>query len=400
MAEPSAGPLAGFKVVELGGLASAPYAGRLFADLGADVVKVEPPGGDESRQRGPFPNDEPHPERSGFFLAVNAGKFGVQLDLSVADDRKALLRLLGQADVLVENLGDGVLAPLGLAPEALHERFPALVIASVSPYGRTGPFAHYRGTELTSISMGGLANLTPFCERDGQNPPDTPPLKMPGQFAGLFAGMSAANAVLAALVARDATGEGQIVEIDEYHMVVTTISQHMTMFQDDGDVNSRIKRWNLQQSWYYVPCKDGYVGLCFMLEWQWRAFVKTMGEPEWAGLDIFADLQSRYLNWDALEPFIVEWTSQRTKAEIYHAAQRNRSPVSAAYTVQEAVESPQVVGRGFMVEVEHPEVGVRAYPTSGARFSTLRNRPVRPAPLLGQHNDEVLGHLSAEAVAR
>ena len=156
------GAFDGVRIVEYATMVSGPYCGKLFADMGADVVKVEePPAGDPARRRGPFPGDEPHPERSGLFLYLNTSKRGVALDLERPDGREALRRLISWADVLIDNHAPDRLESLGLGWEELRQQNPNLILASMTPYGRTGPRANAKGGELTSFHAGGLGSLLP-----------------------------------------------------------------------------------------------------------------------------------------------------------------------------------------------------------------------------------------------
>ncbi|KRT65931.1 MAG: hypothetical protein XU13_C0123G0007, partial [Candidatus Rokubacteria bacterium CSP1-6] len=201
----NAGALAGLRVVELGELVSAPYCGRLLAGLGADVVKVETLQGDSARRHGPFPRDEPHPERSGLFLALNAGKRGVTLDLDSAAGRARLGALLETADGLVENLPIERLEALGLTPEDTRRRWPRLVHVSVTVFGRRGPYARFRGHALQA-SAAGAASIT-------IGEPGRPPLPLPVSQPDYQGGVNGAIGFLLACLARERSGQGQHVDV-------------------------------------------------------------------------------------------------------------------------------------------------------------------------------------------
>ena len=196
------GPLTGIRVVEVGGLVSAPYAGKLLADLGADVVKIEPPnGGDPARLRGPFPGDRPDPDASGLYLYLNTNKRGITLDLTSGRDRDLFDRLVGRCDVLLHNVHPLERAAHGLDYERLATLNPRLVMASIAPFGSRGPHARHRAADLVSWCAGGLATLN-----GDPTHPELPPLKAYGDQAGYQAGLNAAVPVVGALFERLQSG--------------------------------------------------------------------------------------------------------------------------------------------------------------------------------------------------
>ena len=197
------GPLHGIRVVECGHMVAAAYAGKLMADLGAEVIKVEEPSGDLARQRGPYPGHTPHPEKSGLFLYLNANKRGVTLNLEMAKGQELFQRLVKDADAVVHNYHPTRISSLGLEYEALAQHNPSLVMTSISPFGQTGPHREYTAHDLTMWSAGGIVFLGGAGGR-----PDLPPLKAAGQQAGFQAGVNAGIASLAALYARLRSGAG------------------------------------------------------------------------------------------------------------------------------------------------------------------------------------------------
>ena len=188
----SRGAFEGVKIVEYATMVSGPYCAKLFADMGADVIKVEePPAGDPARRRGPFPNDEPHPERSGLFLYLNTSKRGITLDLNKPAGLDVFARLVASADVLIDNHPVERLESLGLGWDELHRLNPQLIVASMTPYGRSGPRARNKGGELTSFHAGGLGNLLPTRSEDISRPP----VKAGGFATGYTTGLTAALAL-------------------------------------------------------------------------------------------------------------------------------------------------------------------------------------------------------------
>ncbi len=379
------GALSHLRVVEAGcGVASA-HAAKLLADLGADVVKIEPPAGDALRAYGPFPGGRPDPEASGLFLYLNANKRGVVLDLADPGDRHRLARLLDRADLLIHDLEPSALGSHGLDPRSLRAAHPKLVATSITPFGLSGPHRDYRAYDLNVWNAGGLA----FLNGAGPGSDDLPPLRTFGHQALLQAGINAAIASLGALYARDTTGTGQIVEVSAQECVAAILELTYPFWPYCEMTATRLGNKPIQPLDFFA-CKDGWVFLCIVEEHQWRTFVATMGSPEWGTLDIFADRLSRAANWDALKPMIVEWMAEQSVEAIYQQLQSLRVPIAPVSTMGDLFASKHLHARGFFATFRHPHAGEHRVPGAPYVFSKTPWRLVRPAPLLGQHTDEVL----------
>jgi crotonobetainyl-CoA:carnitine CoA-transferase CaiB-like acyl-CoA transferase len=383
------GPLAGLRVIEAGELVSAAYATKLLADLGADVVKIEPPRGDEARRRGPFPHDRPDPEASGLYCYLNANKRSVVLDLERADDRAAFARLAARADALVHNVHPVDRAALGLEYDRLASGNPRLVMASISPFGADGPYARYRATDLVSWCAGGLATLNGDPAR-----PDLPPLKAYGDQASYQAGLNAAVPVLGALFERVQSGLGQHVEVSVQASVANILELTFEFFPYCGLVASRLGAKPIQPL-CFMECRDGWVFVCCVEEHQWRQFVELMGNPEWAELEIFANRLARGKNFDALQLFLQEWCREQSVAELYEAAQTRRIPFAPVSTIGDLLASPHLAARGFFATLTVPGAGHLPVPGAPYGFSATPWRLRRPAPRLGEHTREVLSEAAA-----
>ncbi|MGH7819380.1 MAG: CaiB/BaiF CoA transferase family protein, partial [Candidatus Binatia bacterium] len=290
------GALSMYRVVELGSGVSAAYTAKLFADLGADVVKVEPPAGDETRRHGPFPGGLPDPETSGLFLYLNANKRAITLDLDSARERSALSALLDRADLLVHNLSPAEIEHRDLDFAALRRHRPRLVVTSITPFGLNGPHARYHAYDLNLWNAGGIAYLNGA----GPGSDELPPLKAFGQQASFQAGANAGVASLAALFARERDGRGQDVEVSVQECLATILELTYPFWPYCGLVASRLGAKPIQPLDFF-RCKDGWIFLCAVEEHQWKSFVEVMGSPDWAGLDIFSDRLQRGANWDALK---------------------------------------------------------------------------------------------------
>lgn len=386
----NSGALNGVRVVELGGGTAAAYAAKLFADCGAEVVKVESPSGDATRRSGPFPGGVPDPETSGLFLYLNANKRGVVLDLDEAGARATLERLLGRADLCFSDLPPSRLDALDLSPSRVSARHPRLVATAITPFGLTGRDHDLKAYDLTLWNAGGLATLNGA----GPGGDDLPPLATYGPQASLQGGVNAAIASLAALIARQRDGHGQAIDVSIQECVVTLLELTLPFWPYCGLVASRLGAKPIQPL-DFLECKDGWIFLCIVEEHQWRSFVDFMGNPDWAGMDIFGDRLSRAANWDALKPMLAEWMATQSVAELYRALHARRVPIAPVSTMGDLIDSEHLRARGFFVSIAHPRAGAPRMPGAPFHFARTPWQLRRPAPLLGQHTEEVLGELEA-----
>jgi crotonobetainyl-CoA:carnitine CoA-transferase CaiB-like acyl-CoA transferase len=380
-------------VLEVGHLVGAAYATKLLADLGADVVKIEPPGrGDDARRRGPFPHGEAHPERSGLFLYLNANKRGVTLDLTRPAGRDAFERLVDGADLLVHNVHPTDMAAHGLDYARLSARNPRLVMTSIAPFGLRGPHASYRATDLVLWNAGGVATLN-----GDPAHPELPPLKAFGQQAGFQAGLHAAIPSLAALFARLGTGRGDHIEVSTQEALVSILELTFEFWPYCGLVASRLGAKPIQPL-CFMECRDGWIFICCVEEHQWRKFVEIMGSPEWAEMELFENRLARGANFDALQAFLQEWCAEQSVHELYEKAQAKRVPFAPVSTVGDLLASEHLHARGFFATIDHPAAGSLKMPGAPYRLSATPWELRRPAPTLGQHTREVLEPLGIDVV--
>jgi crotonobetainyl-CoA:carnitine CoA-transferase CaiB-like acyl-CoA transferase len=397
--EAAPGALAGLRVVEVGEWVSAPFAAKLFADFGAEVVKVERAGaGDPARTDGPFPAGRPDPECSGLFLYLNTNKRGVQLDLREAGGREALQRLLTSADLLITNLPREELDEAGLAPRELRERHPTLLTTTITPFGLDGPYADYLGDELVTYAMGGLAYASPGVPDVAEDGEAEPPLHAHAYVADTIGGLVAAVASMVAVVGRDVTGEGSHIDVSQQAAVTAMEQRDLTAWSYGEIVIGRLPNSIARMPNYYLPCKDGYVALAAPWDHQWARLVKVMGTPEWAQSELFADDAGRAAHWDALKLFLLEWTMGLDGEEIIRLADEAGLPFFAYYSIAEMADSEHVRARGSLVEqacdgdtFRMPGAPLQMHGTPWA----MRRR----APRLGEHTGEVLAELDALAPA-
>ena len=398
------GPLDGVRVVEWGDLISGPFCGKVLAELGADVVKVEPPQiGDTSRSHGPFPGGVPDLELSGLYLFANVNKRAVTLDPGSGVGKALLGRLLATADVFVENQPLSTGQELGLDYESLKLRHPRLILTSISPYGRSGPYSAYAGCDLTVNALGGMSF--------GTGHPDREPLTTPLHQASYLAGVGAAFATVVALLARDMTGAGQLVDVSEAQVLAVLLSgYHLPTYIYRGVAGSRAGN-RLRLGLFpncVLPCKDGYICIDAPQMEQYQRFLDLLDDTAWTE-------DPRYRNRRAMsdqypeeaEALISPWFMERTKEEILEICLENRIPCMPVRTFDEVLADPQLNSREYFQEVDYREAGrgdsgghgpgLIRHPGPPYRMSATPCRTVRPAPRLGQHNQEIFcGELGLE----
>ncbi len=377
--------LEGLTVIELGQGVSAPYCAKLFADYGADVVKVEPPGGDLARHWGPFPGDTPDPEKSGLFFFLNTNKRGIVLDVTTPAGRDELLALIACADVLIENHRPSDLDAWGLDYESIADVNPNLVMISITPFGQTGPYRDWRAYDLNAFHL--TATGSRYCGL-----PDQAPLEHGTFSADFYGAITGAAWGMAAIRGRSNVGGGQHIDVSSAEAIAATFvgGQNIGAYAQDGVFHHRTGvGMPLGAPATILPCKDGHVWMLALEPGQWNGVAEVMGNPDWMQLEMFQDMFTRAQNADAIYPLIEEWTREHGKFEIMERCQAAGAPVTAVFTVAEAAEHPHVAARGYRVDIAHPALGtVRAL---GAPFKLPASPggPTAPSPSLGQHTDEV-----------
>ena len=381
--------LAGVKVVEYTGMMSASLCARLLGDAGADVVKVEAPEGDRHRWHGPFPDGQPDPDWSGMFLYLNANKRGVGLDLQHPPQRAAFNDLLAKADILVVGGQSAEIAEQGLRLEALQHLNPGLIVAAITPFGLSGPNSAYLGDDLIAVASGGLSFSTPGVPDGVQDPAEEPPLTANTPLAELMTGVLGSASCVAALLARQFSGQGCEIDLSLQEGVAAVMPYELAHAAYDEAKTRQPPGFALMPN-VYLPCKDGYVVIMAVLEGHWRNLMEAAGDPDWAELEVFATARQRARNWDALEPLMLEWTMSHTGAEIARLAQERGVPCFPAYTVGQMMESPHVAERDFLQEFTSPNGRSFKLPGHPIRMGATPWRSFRPAPRLGQHTVEVL----------
>jgi crotonobetainyl-CoA:carnitine CoA-transferase CaiB-like acyl-CoA transferase len=392
-----AGPLTGLRVIDLTQVLSGPFCTMLLADLGADVVKVEPPSGDVARLWGPH---VPTPEGvegpatyGGYFASVNRNKRSICLDLKDPEGRQTLLDLLEDADVLVENFRVGVMDRFGLSYEELHARFPTLVYASIRGFGdpRTGlsPYADWPAFDIIAQAMGGVMGVT---GADADHP-----VKVGPGIGDIFPAVLAAVGLLAALRHADATGQGQFVDVAMYDSVLA-LSERI-VYQHSITGTSPVPQGNthpLLCPYGVVRTATGFVTVAAPSDHHWQLLAEIIGRPELGSDPRFATNNARLTSSAQVYATVEEWSRGLSSDEVVEAL-AGRIPCGPVNSAADIAADPHVAARDMIVEVDHPAgttIGIAGTPIKLS--DTPAPRFVR-APLLGEHTEELLAGLARRA---
>jgi crotonobetainyl-CoA:carnitine CoA-transferase CaiB-like acyl-CoA transferase len=379
---PKPHPLTGIRVVELGNYIAGPVCGMLLADLGAEVIKVEhPAGGDLTRQTGPFVHGE-----SAGFMALNRNKKSIAVDLKSARGTSAFLALVGTADVILENFRPGTMERLGFGYEALRRQNPRLIYCSTSGFGQSGPYSQRTALDLIIQAMSGLMSVT--------GEPGRPPVKAGVPIADLTAGLYSACAVLAALLARDATGEGQSIDISMLEAAASLEIWETSGYFATNDVPGPLGSAHRTVAPYQAfRTADGYVTVGATATRMWEAFCSALGIEELSHDPRFTLVAERHARASELARLIEEVTTTRPSRHWYAVLEAAGVPCGVLNNVGEVVEDPQLLHRGFFVQLPHSTVGSIKTTGSPFRFSETPVRLDRAGPTLGEHTLEVLSSL-------
>ncbi len=387
-AQAAHGPLHGLRVLDLTHYIAGPFCTKLLADYGADVIKIERPGrGDGMRHVGPFLNDAPNPEKAGPFLYLNTNKFGVTLNLKQYEGRQLFLEMLKSADVVVENFSPGTLESSSLHYEELRKTTPDLVMTSISNFGQTGPYRDFKANELIEYGMGGQLRSTGY--------PDRPPVKLGGNVGIYQAGQNATFATVTALFRRELDGFGDYLDVSLFETQASNQDRRSIYMLNHEYTGAITKRHSDATGLAFgiFPCADGYI--CF---WsgvnRFSRVAEMVGRPELMNDPRFADYE-RGVSDDAIHYFnndvLLPWTLERDLYTVWRESQKCGLATAPVMSPGQFFADPYYRARGFFPTIDHPKAGKLDYP---GRPFIMQNSPWklrRPAPLLGQHNQEIYG---------
>lgn len=379
----AAGPLSGIKVVEYCHFISGPYCTKQLADLGAEVIKIERPEGDDARKRGPYLGDNPDPELSGVFLYHNTNKKGVTLNLETAEGRDIFKRLVADADVLVEDTMPGELKDLGLDYEALKELNPSLIMASITPFGQTGPYKDYKAYYLNTYHASGAGYVLPAASPNA----DREPIKGGGYVGESDVGVYAAVGIMGALFYRECGGTGQYIDISKQEAMMCLERMNIVRYYMIGSSPSRVGVNRVRDT--LVQCRDGgYVIIVLYPEKQWTGIMEALGNPEWSKEEIFSTQKLRDSHFEEVKMHLREEAMKYDTEELFFKIQAQGTACAPICSAEQVFNSPQTKAREFFEEIDHPKAGKLMYPGLPYKLSSMTPKDNFGAPLLGQDNEE------------
>jgi len=373
------------------------FCGKILGDLGADVIKVEPPGGDLGRRIGAFYHDIPHPEKSLFWFAYNNNKRGITLNLENADGKEIFKRLIERADFVIESYRPGYMDELGLGYQVLSKINPRIIMTSITPFGQDGPYSNYKAPDIVIMAMGGSMYVS--------GNPDRPPIRLSIPQSYMHGGAEAAAASLIAHYYREETGEGQWIDVSMQQCIVWTLMDVTLHWDLAKKIRQRAGQFMYRPATgtyqrYIWPCKDGYIAFIIyggerapdqrrMVEWMDEEGMAPdfLKEMDWGTFDYHKATQAET---DRLAEPISKFFLSHTKEELYVQAINRNLMLYPVHSPKDILENPQLEARNFWVELEHPDLGASIkYPGAFVKASETPLVMRRRAPLIGEYNEEV-----------
>lgn len=377
--------LEGIRVLELTQIMAGPFCGMLLADLGAEVLKIENPrGGDDSRRMAPpYYNGE-----SAAFLAMNRNKYGLALDIRTPVGKELLWRLIATADVLIENFRPGTMQRLGFAYEAVHREHPALIYCSISGFGQTGPDHERGGFDLVAQAMSGLLSVTGTA---------TDPAKVGVPMSDLNAGLFASHAILAALLYRSRTGEGQYIDTSLFEASLAyTIWESNEYWATGTSPRGLGTAHRLSAPYQVFPTSDGWIAIGAANQRNWERLARAIERTDLLEMPLFATNSERMANLGMLVDTLTETLKMRTTEAWVRVLESVDVPCSPVLTLEQVYQHPQVHAREMDIEIEHPVAGRVHAVGFPVKYSTTPAQMYRPAPVLGQHTFVLLESLGLD----
>ncbi|HET9942584.1 MAG TPA: CoA transferase [Terriglobia bacterium] len=373
-------PLDDLFVVDLSRILSGPICSMMLADMGARIIKVEPPPhGDDSRLWGP-------PFVGGistYFHSINRGKKSLGLNLKTAAGKTILWELIDRADVVLENFRPGVLAGLGFGYDAVAARNPRVIYCSISGFGQTGPYRDRPGYDVVAQGEGGLMDLTGY--------PDQPPAKVGTSISDIVTGMYACQGILLALLARHRTNKGQFIDISLLDSTLSTLTYQSLAYLTTGKAPGRMgTRHPSIVPYECFQVKDGFVNIGVTNQKQWTAFCQVLGLPDMAGDPRFASMKDRLAHYDLLMEIITPRLRAMSRQEAIASLSKVDIPIGPVNTLAEVLEDPQIHARQMVEELLHPEYGPIRQLGLPIKMSGTPGKVEGPPPIFGEHNAEVL----------
>jgi len=378
--------LEGIRVLDLTRILAGPYCSMLFADLGAEVLKIEPPEGEMIRDNPPRvqtgKGGRHDRSRSAYFLSLNRNKYGITLNLKHPRAVKIFKDLVSKSDVVLENYAPGVMKRLGIDYPVLREINPRIVMCSISGFGQWGPHSQKTSFDIVAQATGGLMSVT--------GNPDSPPVKAGTSIGDLNAAVHAAFAIMAALWHREKAGVGQHIDVSMQETMVSVMEGAVVRWTVGQELMQPIGSHNTNESpMAAYRCKDGYIIIGTVGNEHFQRFCRAIGKPEWLNRPEYATKGLRWARKWEMQKEIEEITVQYTVKEVGEMMDRERVANAPILNIQQVVEDPHLNERGYFVEVEHPIIGKAKIPGFAFKMSETPGKIDRPSPLVGEHNEEV-----------
>ena len=390
---PANGPLSGLRILDLSRILAGPICTQLIGDYGADVIKIERPGtGDDTRAWGPpFLNDDAGKisGESAYYLSSNRNKRSLAVDITGTEGQALIHRLVRHCDVVIQNFKVGGLAKYGLDYDGLSGSNPAIVYCSISGFGQTGPNAYRSGYDLLAQAYGGIMSLTG--ERNGE------PMKVGVGIADVMCGMYAATAILAALRHRDATGEGQHIDLGLVDAQISWLVNSGTNYLVSGVPQHRMGNQHPNIVPYQVfATQDGHLIVAAGNDAQFERFCAVLGRGELAEKPDYQTNQMRLKNRDRLIPILINEVAKWNRDALVAALEAANVPGGAIHNVEDVFASDQVAARDMKITMAHPAAGKQGVDLIGnpVKFSKTKVSYRRPPPMCGEHNDEIMAELA------
>lgn len=375
----SAAALEGIRVVDLSQIMAGPFCAMLLADLGAEVIKIEKPqGGDDSRRMGPPYYDG----EAAAFMAVNRNKYGIAVDIRTPSGKQVLWRLLETADVLIENFRPGTLERLGFGYEDVHAKYPALIYCSISGFGHTGPYRERGGFDLVAQAMSGIVSVTGSSEEA---------VKVGVPISDLNAGLFASHAILAALLYKTRTGQGQHIDTSLFEAALAYTIWESNEYWATGTPPQRLKTAHRLTAPYQVfQTADSWIAIGASNQRNWEHLVQAMERPDLLQTSLYRTNSDRMTHLFTLVETLTETFKTRTTEEWQQRLDKAGVPAGPVLTLDQVYEHPQVRAREMDIEIDHPLAGHVHAIGFPVKYSGTPGRIMRPAPVLGQHSFHIL----------
>lgn len=387
------GALQGIRILDLTRVLAGPYCSMIFADMGAEVIKLEIPGrGDDSRKYVPQVNGE-----SSYYMNLNRNKKGITLNLKSEEGKEIFKELVKNVDILIENFRPGTMEKMGLGYETLREINPALIYGAVSGFGQYGPYSDRPGYDIISQAMGGMMSVTGW--------PGGEATRTGTAIGDVLGGLNLAIGILAAYNNRLRTGKGQLVDVSLVDSVVSSLEIITQIYLQNGTIPQRIgNRYESVYPYDSFRTKDGSIVIGCGNNKLFSSLAKLMKQPELIDDPLFCENPLRVKNHTLLKPIVEGWLTDKKSDEAVQMIQDAGVPAAPIYSIDQVVADPHIAGaREMFVEVEHPTAGPMKVTGCQIKFSDTKSGVRTPAPTLGQHTDEILKQylgMSDDAIAR